>query len=796
MTVKKINEWFARIGKFQVAHRFAFIILMILISSVGLAGLSKLVLRNNEENWSNMTDVQKEHKVLFEEMFGNQDIVAVFVEAPNVFEPEVIDAIERLCVRLENEVPFASSVMSLTRVLIPTGEGIALQAFNPFAEGIPGSGKKISEMSESEKALLEQKKSLIMNRTSLVNNLVSDDATETWVVLSLEPFTDKELSSVGAAAIKIVESEEFQSDLYTFKGSGNPYTVTEQQKFIARETSIRILAGFIVMIVCLIIFVRSLRGVVVPVLVTLGGIGSVLGFSSWFGISAELNLMTVPILLGMALSVCYAVHYVNGFKYEFRRSGKRKEAVVDAIESTGWPIFFTVITTMASFVSFIGVGIGALKWVGAISSLIVFTVYLYVIILLPILYSFGKDSFSETDLEIALEAKRQKAFRKIDAMYARVGESVLKHRVLIIVLSVIIFAFSFVGLSRITINMDYVSMMGNKVPFVKRIISIMNAKLGTQHSYDVMIEYNEADVFKNPTILKSLEECSAELAKLRLTKISGNKPRVNSLANIVKELNSTFNGSNLDYYTIPEDEEYLSYLFYMYEYSGGEELFDWVNDDYSVARIHVEMQEYNAVEVDADITDAERLAKKYFPGAKTSCIGEVIDFASMNHTLVTGELKSLGGAFLIILIILMIAFMSVRVGLIGMIPNISPVMLVGGLMGFLKFPLDMLTMTIMPMILGIAVDDTIHFANHMKYEYELTHNYHDAIINTFVKVGRSMIAATIILCAMFIVYVFSPITMMFRIGLLSAIGLFAALVADYTLTPALLYITKPFGKSK
>ncbi len=144
---------------------------------------------------------------------------------------------------------------------------------------------------------------------------------------------------------------------------------------------------------------------------------------------------------------------------------------------------------------------------------------------------------------------------------------------------------------------------------------------------------------------------------------------------------------------------------------------------------------------------------------------------------------------------LMVAFESVKTGLIAMIPNVAPVFLVGGVMGFCGYTLDMLTMTVMPMILGIAVDDTIHFTNHVKYEHEIGDNYHTAVIDSFKKIGRSMASSTLILCAMFFMYTFSDMSMLFRIGMLSIIGLTAALAADYTVTPALLFLTKPFDKS-
>jgi hypothetical protein len=128
-----------------------------------------------------------------------------------------------------------------------------------------------------------------------------------------------------------------------------------------------------------------------------------------------------------------------------------------------------------------------------------------------------------------------------------------------------------------------------------------------------------------------------------------------------------------------------------------------------------------------------------------------------------------------------------------MIPNISPVIVLAGIMGYFHFQLDMMTMTIIPMLLGIAVDDTVHFTNHVKYFFELTGNYYEAIIRTFKEIGKSMFMTTLIICAMFAVYATSVMNTMHRTGLLSIIGLSTALLADYLLTPVLIYLTKPFG---
>ena len=100
-------------------------------------------------------------------------------------------------------------------------------------------------------------------------------------------------------------------------------------------------------------------------------------------------MIALPVLLSMALSIGYAIHYVNSFRLHFRRTGKRKQSVLNSMEESGWPIFFTVITTVAGLISFLFADIRPLKWVGGCSACCVFAVYVYVMILIPIFMSFG-----------------------------------------------------------------------------------------------------------------------------------------------------------------------------------------------------------------------------------------------------------------------------------------------------------------------------------------------------------------------------------------------------------------------
>ena len=830
MNISSVNKIFFKLGEFQLRWRALILGVIILFTAFSFTGLPKLRMAGNEEEWFEDWEQVKIDSDRFKEIFGSDDAIMVMVQADDVFAPEVLAGIERLGQRLEEEVPYADKATSIVTAKVPVGSEDGIEIKSPFEDGIP-----------SDQAELKAKKDFILSRQSLVNNIVSDDAKESWVILSLENYDGGvEFASehIARPAQKVIlEENEKAAGAYTLKPTGMSYSEMEENDVVARECKIRVLSGFFVMLLCLVLFVRSLRGVIVPLVATVAGIGSVLGLSAHLGFVADSNMITLPILLGMALSVGYSVHFVNSFRMHFRRTGARRDSVVKAVGETGWPILFTVITTIASLISFLFSGIGPIRWVGGISASIVFSVYLYVIVFIPILMCFGKDwkgevspslqpavrsyatpsagdgsgtAFNETCSKLASQVLPAKpslptpatppsssptGATSADNAFARFGEKVTLHSKIAALLSALVILAMVPGIFKISVNMDYVEMMGDKVAYVERLLSVLSGKLGSLYSYDVMISFDDPDAFKSAEKMKALEKLSDHLGTLKLTKISGEKPRVTSACQMLKEINRMFNGDDIAFYSLSDDDAVTAQYLVLYS-ENFEDWFDTASDDYGTTRIHVELAGYDANVIVSDIESAGSAARELFPGAKISIVGEVVEYAEMNHKLVSAELKSFSLSFVIIAILLILAFSSLRTGLIGMIPNLAPVIVVGGVMGYAGYSLDMLTMTIMPMILGIAVDDTIHLINHIKLQLEKNGDYKDAIVVSFREIGKTMGMTTFILCAMFFMYTFSPMGCLFRIGMLAMIGLASALLADYTLTPALIALTKPFGGKK
>ena len=794
MKLEGMHLFFKKIAEFQLKYRWLCLALLAAVTVVGLIGVKSFKVGSaDEDEFISVRESAKKNDARFKELFGNNDSIVLLFESDDVFKPEVLQAIKDIGAELLEKVPYADSITSITDTDITVGTDEGIEITNPFRDGIP-----------SDPADLQKAKDFILSRKSIVNKLVTQDATETWLVLSLKATPPEEVWSktstkapmyvIGDAAIDIVTDPKYHSAAYTIKPAGLPYTETEEKVVMGRETTKSVGLSFLCMIILLIVFTRSLRGTIVPLFATFFGITTVLGIMGFLHISGKSEMMSVPIVLAMALSVGYSIHLVNSFKTSFYELGKRKEAVIASIENTGWPLFFTVVTTVVSVLSFLTTDLRPMRWMGAASAAMVFAVYIYVSVLIPILMSFGKDIEAGKDSANTHNAKAARA-QKLDARFERFGRTVIKRRKAIITAFTLITAACIPALFKIDVNMDNFKFMGLRIPYIRRIYEITQSQLGSYFSYNIMLTFDEDDAVKNPDVLKKLDKLSILIGTFRLTKMNNGVPKIFSILDIVKEMNQTMHSDDPAFYTIPDDEDLLAQLLFLYEISGGQTS-RWVDEEFRTLRMSIDVASYDANELAANLKTIEQTCAELFPQADCHLIGAAVQFAELNNKIVFGELYSFFTSLVAIAILMMLVFGSVKMGLIGLIPNIFPVLVIGAIMGYLGISLDLMTMAIMPMILGIAVDDTIHFTNHAKYLFEKEKSYDRAIFGTFYSIGKTLAMTTIILSATFLVYLTCNIAAILRLGVLAAVGLMSALAADYLMTPVLIYISKPFGKEE
>lgn len=612
MKIRQINKFFRKMGAFQIRHRWMFIAISLVLMLVGITGLKHVTMRNDRDSWFSDKEAIKIATETFEEQFGNNDNIGILFESDDVFQPEVLKAIEALGDELLDNIPYADEITSLTELEVSVGTEEGIEVINPFEDGIPNDPARIEEIRE-----------LILSRKSLADRLVSGDCTETWLSLDLLEYPEPEewkkettldpMYQVGEAAMKIITDPQWQSEYYTIKPAGMPYSETEERDFFGKELMTRVLSGFILMIVLLAIFLRSFRGVFVPVFTTVMGIVVVFGGMGWLGVGVDQNMMTLPILLGMALSVGYSIHLFNAFRRFFNKTGKRKDSMIAAVEETGWPIFFTAITTMGSVISFASAGIMTIQWLGFTCASVVFADYLFVIFLIPVLMSFGKDK------TVTEEKQRKRSI--IESFMEKLGNFVVRRKIGILITVSICLLALIPGALKISVNMDMFRFMGLKIPYIQRLYHIANSQLGTYLTYNISINYDEPGKIKDPEVLKHFDALIDTVGGFELTKKNANASTVFSILDIVKDMNQTLHGDSAAYYRVPDSQEMIAQLLFLYEISGGTKTFRWIDEDYSMLRAQVRVSHFNAKEAVREQQTIYRLCNKWFPGATVSIVG-------------------------------------------------------------------------------------------------------------------------------------------------------------------------------
>jgi len=628
------------------------------------------------------------------------------------------------------------------------------------------------------------------SKPELARRLVSKDGTMSWIVVKLRPFPEDSVWKAetnespdmltGREAKQICLQEKYAS--LNPSVSGMPFMSYEKMQYIQGQMRMVMMIVLIVGILVMTLVTRSLRGVVMPIVTTIMSILMAFGWIGWMGLYIDQSATLSVVVLCFAISIAYNIHIYNYFRTQLFQHGERRRAIVEAMTETGWPVLFSGITTIAAMLSFVAMKLVPMKAIGVNSSLCILSVLLVCLIVTPLVYSIGrknvrlKKSFSST-----IEGRS-------DALFERLGEKVLKHSRTIMIVSGILAVVCVSAVHRIQPAFDVEKTMGRKVPYVDKLLDIGYSELGSLYTYDVLVTLQNPDAAKDPDVLKRLEMLEKRCETYHLTK------RHYSILPILKDMNRTLNENKQEYYKIPESSEMIAQLLLLYENAGGSETNYWIDYDYRKLRLQVELKNYNSAEVENDINDIQQYATELFPDAQVSAVGNVPQFTVMQQYLVRGQMWSLLLSVLIVGLLLMLAFGNVKLGLIGMIPNLAPIIFVGGVMGWFGYSLDMMTAIVIPMVLGLAVDDTIHVINHAHLEFDRKHNYRYAILRTFRVIGIAVVMSTVILVSTFLGFTSSTANNFVDLGILASAGLIAALVADLVISPVVMRHFKVFGK--
>lgn len=781
MKIERINEWFGRYAERLLRVRLwtlgAFVLLMIL----SVVGMKRMVKETSFDDYFIEDDPMLVKTEEFKSHFGNDYYVGVLTHCDNHFTKKNLTTLRALSDELLDSLSYADKVTSLTDIefMVGSDDGMTIEQIVP--DDIPEEGS----------AAMDSIKARAYSKPHVARKLISPKGDLSWIMIKLRAFPkDSVWKKTSTVAPDIITGEEVEriinkpkyASLHP-KGTGMPYVTHCKTVYIGKEMGRLMMIATLICMVVMLFMTRSLRGIIAPIISVVGGLFTTYGIAGFTQMYVDSTVLMIPTILAFAVAIAYNIHIFSYFSGRMRIHGERRKAIVETIREIGWSVFFCGFTTLVSLLSFLVIPIRPMHCVGIISSMSVFFVLITSLVVTPVLLSFGKnkrpiEGFTEdsdtrwTRLMVMLSDKVLRNPKKI-------GYSFLAVCILLCI-----------GLWKIEAAFDIERTMGLKVDYVKEVMEVGHSELGSLYSYDLIVELPENDMAKGPEYLKSLDELQTKVNGYDLTK------RSTSILDILKDLNQTLNNGDTTFYRIPDTEEEVAQMFLLYENAGGTESEYWMDYDYRRMRLMVEISEFNSAHVERELGRIQNDAEKLFPGAKITTVGNIPQYVTMMQYLVRGQMLSFVISILIIGVILMIAFQSIRVGLIGLIPNMMPAIFVGGYMGWAGIPLDMMTATLLPMMLGMAVDDTIHFINHSKLEYDRTLHYQTAIRRTFRVVGIAIVITSVITSAVFASFCSSACNMCLNFGLMAIIGILSALAADLFVTPILVNKCKVFGKEK
>ena len=778
------NTFFARLAEGILRFRWLLLLLISLLTIFAFYEMRNLRMDNSNEAFFLEGDPTKLLLDKFRDTFGNEDFVYVLIETGDFFEADTIRLIKKLAEDLEEHVPYVKDMKFLGNV--------------EFVEGVEGGIEisdligKIPETSEEMK-LIKQR---AMNEPLYLDNLISRDGKTAAILLECERYPDEKADprkEIPPAVYKVLDNPEY-ADLEMY-AVGTPIIDYEMDEISAREMSLfgRICLGLQMLI--LLWVARGVRGVVTPLLVVILSVFWTLGLVGVLDWTLSLMVMMLPVLL-ICVGIGDSMHIISEFQDQQSRGLARREAIVKALALVGIPCLLTSITTAAGFLSFCGTVIKPARELGIYSAIGVIMAFLLSLIMVTIVFSFGKDKKKVSDLEGSptWKVKEKETSTDRNDVFDRVLKGIvffnLKYPKAILGIFILLTVLSVSGYRLIEVETNSIGFISMDLP-LRQAYDYVDSHMGGSMSMEIMLDTGKKDGIKKIEFLREMEALQNYINHHPLTR------KTTSVIDILKKMRRAVHENRMEYYTLPETSaQAVEYLF-LYESSGGEGLDKQVSFNYDIARISAHTKSLNSKDVRTFTSDIDRFVKENIdPSIKVEYTGTMPWVKAMSDYVAQGQKRSFILAFLAITCMMIIVLRSFKLGLISMIPNVFPVLISLGLMGFLGIYMSLPLMIMSPIIIGVAVDDTIHFFMRYRREFERTGTYEKAAKATLSTVGRPIMFTTMTLVAGFSVFGLSNMYNVVHFGLFAAFAFLWALLADFFLAPAMMLLFKPLGEEK
>lgn len=763
---------FTKLATLICRFRLVTVLLLTLCTAVLIWQAQGLTFDNSEDIWFVQGDPSLERVQKFRKIFGNDDFVFMMVDTKHAFTKDSFTLLEKLTLELETQVPYVQDITWLGNAEYMEGKEQSIIISELF---------DADSTTDADMVTIKQKG---LAEKLFRNNFISTDGDHLGLIIELGRYpADKEdpRTAVAQSIKQIMSKKEYASLAPHIVGQPvlhndyNMLSLSESQKFFG--------LCLLVQLVLLFKLARGLRGVLTSIAVVFFSVIWTMGMIHVLGYTLNLFIILVPTLL-VCIGIGDSMHIISTFNTLKETTGSNREAVVQAVGEVGPPCLLTSITTAAGFLAFNAADIRPFREMGVYASIGTMAAFFLSVTLVPLIYSRVKSTSGCKNTLAESPAASTDFFHAMLLKIARVNIAAPKW---IIAFFVVLTACSCLGYSYVEVETNTARMLSPDLQ-LRQAYDQIDSTMGGSMSVELMFNTGAQNGIKNPDFLKKLETFQRKLEALPYV------TNTVSIIDLLKKINQSMHGNNSDYYTLPDSRSSIAQYMLLYELADGQEMDKLLSFKNDVARLTVKTTALGTKQVRNFTEYVDKQSSEIFgKTASVEMAGHLYWMKAMNDLLGAGQQKSFLTAIIVISLLMTICLRSLKLGLISIVPNVFPVLITLGLMGLSGMYMDMPLMSFSAIIIGVAVDDTIHFLFRFKKEFARLGSYKEAIESTLLRVGRPLIFTTVTLSAGFSVLVFSDLTGVSKFGGLACFAFIWALLADFFFVPALILICKPLG---
>jgi predicted RND superfamily exporter protein len=717
------------------------------------------VIDNDVTAWFSRADpVYKDYERLRAEFAGTRVlIVALKAEsADRLFSRDTLRTLARITGDIER-VDTVQQVYSLATATV-------VQAL-PAAEDDGGISVRplLEKLETRDPAEIRR---LAVGDDLIRGDLVSEDGRTTAIIVS---FNEDRIDEVRAGVIQRIHDivdpalpagvDAYYNGSLEISETYNRVTLDNQRKFtppILLFTVVAIYLSF-----------RSWRKTVLTMAAVLVSVLWTLGLYSLLGYSYNvLSSMLVPLIV--VLAIADDVHIMQHWDEE-RRRGSAEEAFKRTVAHLAAPLLGASATTALGMLSLATSNVIAVRSFGIGSAIGIMVDFVISLALMPTLLSLVKPETGEMPHE-----------RHFIAPLRRIARFSCAHPGRVCAVTLILGIVAALGIARLRVDTNHIAFFSASHP-LGRSAAVIDRELGGVYSFQIMLE-GPPESMQSPDTLQRLDRLQQSLRRYPYVR------KVISVADYVKRINKELNDGRPEASVIPDDASTIAQELFVFAL-GGEgrhELERVVASDYSRAVVSIKLAAMSSDLLLDQVESADRLAKEAFAGTGISVLttGSGRLFSTLDHYLVMSQLSSFGTAFFTVFGVIFVVFRSFRFGLLTIAPNLLPVLAVLGVMGFLGISMNVATIMVASVALGIVDDDTIHFINRYRREAAAGATTDQAIEIATAHEGRASLTTAIINSAGYAVLLLSEYKPTAWFGGLLALTMLTAFLAEVFILPA------------